>query len=108
MFRLINVFALQSRIVGKETKAMHKKPEIAADTALLCAGAINDLAGVMLYPYERFHWIQGESNTVRHLKLEPGDFLMHGWPLIYDLTIVFVAYVENVADIVGCILSGIL
>lgn len=32
------------RIVGKETKAMHKKPEIAPDTALLCAGIINDLA----------------------------------------------------------------
>ena len=28
---------------------MHKKPEIAPDTALLCAGTINDLAGVILY-----------------------------------------------------------
>ena len=36
------------RIVGKETKAMHKKPEIAQDTALLCADIINDLAGVIL------------------------------------------------------------
>lgn len=45
----INVFALEIRIVGKETKGMHKKPEIAPDTALLCAGAINDLAGVTLY-----------------------------------------------------------
>ena len=34
---------------------MHKKLKIAPDTALLCAGTINDLAGVMLYPYERFH-----------------------------------------------------
>ena len=88
---------------------MHKKLKIAPDTALLCTGAINDLAGVMLYPYERFHWIQGENNTVRDLKLEPGDFLMHGVALNnYDLTFVFVAYVENVADIDGCILSGIL
>jgi len=46
---MINVFALQIRIVGKETKAMHKKPEIAPDTALLCAGTINDLAGVIFY-----------------------------------------------------------
>ena len=87
---------------------MHKKPEIAPDTALLCAGTINDLAGVILYPYERFHWIQGKNNTVRDLKLEPGDFLMHGKPLIYDLTFVFALYIENVDDIDGCILFGIL
>ena len=34
---------------------------------------------------------------------------MHGVALNnYDLTFVFVAYIENVADIDGCILSGIL
>lgn len=104
----LNVFALQSPIVVKETKAMHKKPKIAPDTALLGTGAINDLAGVILYPYERFHWIQRGNNTVRDLKLEPGDFLMHGKPLIYDLTFVFALYKENMADIDGCILSGIL
>ena len=33
---------------------------------------------------------------------------MHGKPLIYDLTFVFALYVENVADIDGCISSGFL
>ena len=33
---------------------------------------------------------------------------MNGKPLIYDLAFVFALYIENVADIDGCILFGIL
>ena len=56
----INVFALQIRIVGKETKGMHKKPEIAPDTALL-------------YMCRCYKWL-GRCHTlsIRTVSLNPG------------------------------------